>query len=81
MPNISIRRRGETKARLPLLLTSLLTFSMRVCRIALLLLPTMLSAQDVPYTTNGPGSLVGGTTIYNGRYVIIQSDFGFSSAT
>jgi len=77
VPNISIRRRGGTKVRLPLLLTSLLTFSMRVCRIALLLLPTMLSAQDVPYVTNGPVSLVGGTTIYNGRYVIIQSDFGF----
>lgn len=54
------------------------SFSMPVCQIALLLLlPAVLSAQDVSVTTNGPVSLVPAPVIYNGQYVLAQTDFGF----
>lgn len=40
-------------------------------------LPALLRAETVPYQVNGLVSLTGGPPIYNGRYVIKQSDFGF----
>src|SRR5438477_8392214 len=40
-------------------------------------LPSLLRAETVPYQVNGLVSLTGGPPIYNGRYVIKQSDFGF----
>ena len=55
------------------------TLPIGVCRIALLLLllPTVLSAQDVSVATNGPVSLVPAPVIYNGQYALAQTDFGF----
>ena len=43
----------------------------------LFLLPTLLSAQDVPYTGNGIMTVTGSVPIYNGPYVLQQSDYGF----
>src|SRR5512132_2443239 len=43
----------------------------------LFLLPTLLSAQDVPYTGNGIMTVTGVLPVYNGPYVIQQSDYGF----
>ena len=40
-------------------------------------LPALLRAETVPFTANGLVSLTGGAPIYNGRYVLKQSDFGF----
>jgi len=45
--------------------------------VLLLLLSTVLWAQDVSLTTNGPVSMVPAPPIYNGQYVLLQSDFGF----
>ena len=43
-----------------------------------LVLPSLAArAQTVPYTANGIVSITGGPPIYNGKYVIKQSDFGF----
>src|SRR5262249_20432098 len=42
-----------------------------------LLAPASAAAQSVPYTSNGLVSITGGDPIYNGKYVIKQSDFGF----
>ena len=54
------------------------TLPIRVCRIALLLLlPTVLSAQDVSFATNGPVSLDPAPVIYNGQHALAQTDFGF----
>src|SRR6266498_410527 len=43
----------------------------------LFLLPTLLPAQDVPYTGNGIMTVTGSVPIYNGPYVLQQSDYGF----
>ena len=40
-------------------------------------LPTLLAAQTVTYQANGLVSITGGAPIYNGRFVLKQSDFGF----
>src|SRR5262249_40794773 len=57
------------------------TRSRHATRIALLplvfLFPTLLPAPYVPVTTAGPVSLVGGSSIYNGQYVLSASEFGF----
>jgi hypothetical protein len=41
------------------------------------LLPALASAETVLFTANGFVSVTGGPPIYNGRYVMKQSDFGF----
>jgi hypothetical protein len=43
----------------------------------LLFLPGLAAAQTIPYTANGVVSITGLGPIYNGKYVIKQSDFGF----
>src|SRR6266542_4369726 len=43
----------------------------------LFLLPTLLPSQDVPYTGNGIMTVTGSVPIYNGPYVLQQSDYGF----
>ena len=43
----------------------------------MLLAPAFALGQAVPYVANGLVSITGGPAIYNGRYVIKQSDFGF----
>jgi hypothetical protein len=54
------------------------TKALRAPLVALVfLLPGLLRAQTVPYQVNGVVSLTGGAPIYNGRYVLKQSDFGF----
>jgi hypothetical protein len=40
-------------------------------------LPALLAAQTVTYQTNGLVSITGGPPIYNGRFVLKESDFGF----
>lgn len=41
------------------------------------LLPVFAAAQTVLYTANGLVSVTGGPPVYNGKYVLKQSDFGF----
>ena len=49
------------------------------CSILLLLflLPTLLLAQNVPFTSNGIMTVTGVLPVYNGPYIIQQSDYGF----
>ena len=41
------------------------------------LLPPLLPAQNVPFTSNGIMTVTGVLPVYNGPYVIQQSDYGF----
>ncbi|HKF42441.1 MAG TPA: hypothetical protein VKG01_05025 [Thermoanaerobaculia bacterium] len=50
----------------------------RLAAAGLLLLPGLSArAQSVPFTASGIVSITGGPAMYNGKYVIKQSDFGF----
>jgi hypothetical protein len=40
-------------------------------------LPALAAAQTVTYRTSGVASITGGPPVYNGRFVLKQSDYGF----